>query len=84
MVMDFVIATVTDIFSALPEGYLPKWLLFTSALGIFNSIQNLCTDKLTKRVYAGKPSEGEISSRPGTLSHDMVLGMLMLGYSHAD
>ncbi|KAI9269217.1 Erg28 like protein-domain-containing protein [Phascolomyces articulosus] len=50
-------STVTDLFSALPEGYLPKWFLFTSALGIFNSIQNFCTDKLTKRVYAGKPDE---------------------------
>ena len=47
-----------DIFSTLPEGYLPKWLLFTSALGIFNSIQNFCTDTLTKRVYANKPHEG--------------------------
>ncbi|CEG73769.1 hypothetical protein RMATCC62417_09085 [Rhizopus microsporus] len=46
-----------DIFSTLPEGYLPKWLLFTSALGIFNSIQNFCTDTLTKRVYANKPHE---------------------------
>ena len=48
----------TDLFSALPEGFLPKWFLFTSALGIFNSIQNFCTDSLTKRVYAGKPDEG--------------------------
>ncbi|KAF1804447.1 Erg28 like protein-domain-containing protein [Mucor lusitanicus] len=46
-----------DVFSTLPEGYLPKWLLFTSALGIFNSIQNFCTSSLTKRVYANKPEE---------------------------
>ena len=47
-----------EVFSTLPEGYLPKWLLFTSALGIFNSIQNFCTSSLTKRVYANKPEEG--------------------------
>lgn len=57
-VMELITNTVTDILSSLPEGYLPKWLLFTSALGIFNSIQNFCTDKLTKRVYANKPVEG--------------------------
>lgn len=49
----------TEVFSTLPEGYLPKWLLFTSALGIFNSIQNFCTSSLTKRVYANKPEEGK-------------------------
>lgn len=47
-----------EVFSTIPDGYLPKWLLFTSALGIFNSIQNFCTDTLTKRVYANKPEEG--------------------------
>ncbi|CAO3623538.1 unnamed protein product [Mucor fragilis] len=46
-----------EVFSTLPEGYLPKWLLFTSALGIFNSIQNFCTSSLTKRAYANKPEE---------------------------
>ncbi|SAL95803.1 hypothetical protein [Absidia glauca] len=55
--MEFIVNQFTDIFSTLPEGYLPKWLLFTSALGIFNTIQNFCTDSLTKRVYAGKPEQ---------------------------
>ncbi|KAI7886695.1 Erg28-domain-containing protein [Lichtheimia hyalospora FSU 10163] len=55
--MDTLYSAVGDIFSTLPEGYLPKWLLFTSALGIFNSMQNFATDKLTKRLYANKPSE---------------------------
>ncbi|KAI8993212.1 Erg28 like protein-domain-containing protein [Pilobolus umbonatus] len=55
--MEAIITPLTDLLSALPEGYLPRWLLFTSALGIFNSIQNFCTDTLTKRVYAGKPQE---------------------------
>ncbi|KAI8335832.1 Erg28 like protein-domain-containing protein [Chlamydoabsidia padenii] len=55
--MEFIVNKCTDIFSTLPDGYLPKWLLFTSALGIFNTIQNLCTDSLTKRVYAGKPEQ---------------------------
>lgn len=49
-----------EVFSTLPEGYLPKWLLFTSALGIFNSVQNFCTDTLTKRVYANKPEDGKM------------------------
>ncbi|ORZ11997.1 Erg28 like protein-domain-containing protein [Absidia repens] len=55
--MDFIVGPVTDIFSTLPVGYLPKWLLFTSALGIFNSIQNFCTMSLTKRVYSGHPEQ---------------------------
>ncbi|KAG0179365.1 ergosterol biosynthesis protein [Apophysomyces sp. BC1021] len=55
--MSVIIQNITDIFSTLPEGYLPKWLLFTSALGIFNTIQNFCTSSLTKRVYANKPQE---------------------------
>ncbi|CAO3682120.1 unnamed protein product [Rhizopus stolonifer] len=48
---------ITNIFSTLPEGHLPRWLLFTSALGIFNSVQNFYTDSLSKRVYANKPHE---------------------------
>lgn len=56
--MDTLFGAVGNVFSTLPEGYLPKWLLFTSALGIFNSMQNFATDKLTKRLYANKPSEG--------------------------
>lgn len=58
--MEAYYSTFAEVFSTLPEGYLPKWLLFTSALGIFNSIQNFCTSSLTKRVYANKPEEGKI------------------------
>jgi hypothetical protein len=57
--MDYFTAQATEIFSTLPEGNLPRWLLFTSALGIFNSVQNFFTDKLTKQVYANKPNEGK-------------------------
>ncbi|KAI9031928.1 Erg28 like protein-domain-containing protein [Phycomyces nitens] len=53
--MEFIMDTISNTFSTMPEGNLPKWLLFTSALGIFNSIQNYCTDSLTKRVYSGTP-----------------------------
>ncbi|GAB5586581.1 ergosterol biosynthesis protein [Umbelopsis nana] len=55
--MEALTGQITEIFSTLPEGNLPKWLLFTSALGIFNSVQNFFTDKLTKQVYANKPNE---------------------------
>ncbi|ORZ02625.1 Erg28 like protein-domain-containing protein [Syncephalastrum racemosum] len=55
--MEGIVATMSDLFSALPEGYLPKWLLFTTTLGLFNTVQNYMTDSLTKRVYAGKPNE---------------------------
>ncbi|CAM0141524.1 ergosterol biosynthesis protein [Umbelopsis sp. WA50703] len=55
--MEYFTAQATEIFSTLPEGNLPRWLLFTSALGIFNSVQNFFTDKLTKQVYANKPNE---------------------------
>ncbi|KAI7865328.1 Erg28 like protein-domain-containing protein [Spinellus fusiger] len=48
---------ITTVFSTLPEGYLPRWLLFTSALGLFNTVQNYCTSSLTKRVYANKPEQ---------------------------
>lgn len=58
--MEFIVNQFTDVFSTLPDGYLPKWLLFTSALGIFNTVQNFCTDSLTKRVYAGKPEQGKM------------------------
>ncbi|KAI9795115.1 MAG: ergosterol biosynthesis protein [Peltula sp. TS41687] len=38
-------------------GYLPLWILFTSALSIFNSIQAYTNVQLTKRVYSGRPSD---------------------------
>jgi hypothetical protein len=60
--MEALTGQITEIFSTLPEGNLPKWLLFTSALGIFNSVQNFFTDKLTKQVYANKPNEGTLTS----------------------
>lgn len=44
--------------SYLPEHLLPKWMLFVSAVSIFNSIQCYCGDlRLSKRVYSAKPSE---------------------------
>lgn len=64
---------LTEIFSTLPEGYLPKWLLFTSALGIFNSVQNFCTDSLTKRVYANKPHEGKLYKKKRMTFFNFVL-----------
>ncbi|KAF8541636.1 Erg28 like protein-domain-containing protein [Trichophaea hybrida] len=38
-------------------GILPKWLLFVSAIAIFNSIQNYTTLKLTQRVYSARPQD---------------------------
>ncbi|CCX12614.1 Erg28 like protein-domain-containing protein [Pyronema domesticum] len=46
------------------EGYLPKWLLFVSAVAMFNSIQNYTTIALTQRVYSKRPQDvNTLSSR---------------------
>lgn len=39
-------------------GLLPKWQLLVSGLAFFNSVQNLCTLKFTRRIYSRAPSEG--------------------------
>lgn len=42
----------------LPEGYLPKWLLFISVVSIFNSIQTYISGlTLTRKVYSKKPEQ---------------------------
>jgi hypothetical protein len=64
--MENITGQLTEIFSSLPEGNLPRWLLFTSALGIFNSVQNYFTSKLTKQVYANKADEGEATGAIAT------------------
>lgn len=47
-----------SIISALPEHALPKWMLFVSAVSIFNSIQCYLGDlRLSQRVYSAKPQE---------------------------
>jgi hypothetical protein len=38
---------------------LPKWLLLTAAVSVFNSVQNLVTDNLTRQVYSRQPDLGE-------------------------
>ncbi|KAG9048906.1 ergosterol biosynthesis protein [Tulasnella sp. UAMH 9824] len=39
------------------EGWLPRWQLFVASLAIANSIQNLFTVNITKRLYTKKPGE---------------------------
>ncbi|KAH0551682.1 hypothetical protein GP486_007100 [Trichoglossum hirsutum] len=39
------------------QGLLPPWLLFISAVSLFNSAQNYTTTSLTKRVYAEQPEQ---------------------------
>ncbi|KAG8919021.1 ergosterol biosynthesis protein [Tulasnella sp. 417] len=39
------------------EGWLPRWQLFVASLAIANSIQNLFTVNITKRLYTKKPEE---------------------------
>lgn len=39
-------------------GLLPQWQLLVSGMAFFNCAQNLVTLKLTRVVYARKPSEG--------------------------
>lgn len=41
-------------------GLLPSWMLFVSALSIFNTAQVYTSTVLSKRVYAGKPYEGPL------------------------
>ncbi|RUS26308.1 Erg28 like protein-domain-containing protein [Jimgerdemannia flammicorona] len=55
--MTSISAAATHILAVLPPGKLPLWMLFVSSLGIFNSVQNLFTNKLTKQVYAGRPEQ---------------------------
>ncbi|RUS19034.1 hypothetical protein BC937DRAFT_88055 [Endogone sp. FLAS-F59071] len=43
--------------SYLPPGNLPPWLLFTSFLSVFNTVQNYSTTALTKQVYGAKSDE---------------------------
>ena len=40
-----------------PEGLLPKWLLFISVVSMFNTVQNFAGTSLTRRIYAKRPSE---------------------------
>lgn len=45
-------------FNSNPKGYLPHWLLFISAVALFNSVQNyVLGPKLTRQVYENKPNE---------------------------
>jgi Erg28 like protein len=39
------------------QGLLPSWLLFISAVSLFNSVQNYTTLSLTRRVYAAQPAQ---------------------------
>lgn len=43
---------------SLPENALPKWMLFVSAVSVFNSVQCYLGDlNLSKKVYEAKPQE---------------------------
>ena len=43
-------------------GVLPYWMLFVSTLACFNTVQNYISPTLTRKVYAGKPDQGESST----------------------
>ena len=38
------------------DGLLPKWQLFVAVTALFNSVQNLVTLKLTRRLYGLAPN----------------------------
>ncbi|CCF60676.1 hypothetical protein KAFR_0L00690 [Kazachstania africana CBS 2517] len=43
---------------SMPNGYLPKWLLFISIVSIFNSFQTYISGlELTRQVYSRQPKE---------------------------
>lgn len=43
---------------SIPEGLLPKWMLFVSAVSVFNSVQCYMGDlSLSRRVYNAKPEQ---------------------------
>ncbi|CAG8454363.1 2028_t:CDS:2 [Ambispora leptoticha] len=48
----------------IPAGALPKWMLLVAITAVANTIQNLMTLELTKRVYNAQPEEvTSLSSR---------------------
>ncbi|CAG8457805.1 5830_t:CDS:2 [Ambispora gerdemannii] len=50
--------------SLIPTGALPKWMLLVAIIAVANTIQNLITLELTKRVYNARPEEvTSLSSR---------------------
>ncbi|KAG8998160.1 ergosterol biosynthesis protein [Tulasnella sp. JGI-2019a] len=39
------------------EGLLPKWMLLVSAIAALNSLQNLLTVNVTKKIYSKRPTQ---------------------------
>lgn len=40
------------------EGFLPKWQLFIALVATLNSLQNLATVSITRKLYTNKPQQG--------------------------
>ncbi|KAF9266632.1 Erg28-like protein [Marasmius fiardii PR-910] len=59
------------------EGWLPKWQLFVAATALFNTIQNLVSLNLTRRLYGGSPLVNPLQARTfaiWTLTSTIVRG----------
>ncbi|EKM78717.1 hypothetical protein AGABI1DRAFT_114326 [Agaricus bisporus var. burnettii JB137-S8] len=41
---------------ALPPTLLARWQLLVAATAVFNTVQNFCTLKLTRKIYSNLPS----------------------------
>ncbi|GAB7348203.1 hypothetical protein MBLNU459_g6207t1 [Dothideomycetes sp. NU459] len=52
---------MSSMFSNLPEGLLPKWLLFISAVSLGNSIQAFTSLGPTQKVYSGPSATSTLS-----------------------
>lgn len=42
-------------------GSLPTWMLFISSVALFNTAQTFVSPTLSKKVYDGKPEQGDLS-----------------------
>ncbi|KAI9671067.1 MAG: ergosterol biosynthesis protein [Alyxoria varia] len=49
-------APVSSPWLNLPDGYLPKWMIFIAVVSLFNSIQAYTTTSYTRRVYSASPA----------------------------
>lgn len=54
------ISIMSALLTLLPadDGWLPKWMLLVSTVAALNSVQNLLTVNVTKKIYSKRPMEG--------------------------